>query len=89
MVLYPYLKLFLSDRIQVSNVWVIEDRNSFTNEEYDKLMTSHLRKQSFGPMVPRPPQVDDFLRLFIEGKNDYLTTDENYSDFDNSVLDKR
>ncbi len=52
-------------------------------------MTSHLRKQSFDPAVPTSAVFDEYIHDIIEGKDDYLTTDDNYSDFDNSALNKR
>ena len=73
----------------MSKFWVIRDDNFFTNKEYEKLMTSHLRKQSFDPAVPTSAVFDEYIHDIIEGKDDYLTTDDNYSDFDNSALNKR
>ncbi|CAB4021837.1 galactose-3-O-sulfotransferase 2-like [Paramuricea clavata] len=74
------------NKIQVSNVWVIKDDNFFTNKEYEELMTSYTRNQSFDPAVHTSAVLDEYIHEIIEGKDDYLTTDDNYSDFDNSAL---
>lgn len=73
----------------MSNVWVIKDDNFFTNKEYEELMTSYTRNQSFDPAVPTSAVFDEYIHEIIEGKDDYLTTDDNYSDFDNSALNER
>ena len=73
----------------MSNYWVIKDDNSFGNQEYDELMTSYLRSQTFDPAVPASAVVDELMHEIIEGKDDYLTTEDNYSDFDNSDLYQR
>ena len=73
----------------MSNIWVIRDDNFFGNQEYEELMTSYLRNQTFDPAVPTSAVADEYLREIIEGKDDYLTADDKYSDFDNNDLYER
>lgn len=69
----------------MSNYWVIRDDNFFKNKEYEELMTSFLRNQSFDPAVSsRPAILDEPLYQLVEGRDDYLTNDDNYSDFDDA-----
>ncbi|XP_028394032.1 galactose-3-O-sulfotransferase 2-like [Dendronephthya gigantea] len=75
-------------RFQMSHYWVIRDDSFFKNKEYEELMTSYLRKQSFDPevnnVVMPPEDLDEGMYQFVEGKDDFLETPENYSDFDNA-----
>ena len=52
-------------------------------------MTSYLRNQTFDPALPTSAFADEELREIIEGKDDYLMTDDKYSDFDDNDLYER
>ena len=73
----------------MSNIWVIRDDNFFEKKEYEELMTSYLRNQTFDPALPTSAFADEELREIIEGKDDYLMTDDKYSDFDDNDLYER
>lgn len=68
----------------MSNFWAITDDNFFTNKEYDELMASHLRNQSFELAKPNSTVLDERMHEISEWKDDYLQTDDKYSEFDSN-----
>ena len=68
---------------------MIKDDNFFTNKEYDELMTSSIRKQTFDPVEPVSDTLNEPIDEIIEGKDDYFTTDDDYQNFDYTFLNRR
>lgn len=68
---------------------MIKDDNFFTNKEYEELMASSIRKQSFDAVAPVSATLDEVLHELIEGKDDYFTTDDNSPDSDYAFLNGR
>ena len=76
-------------RIQLSHFWVVRDDKYFTNKEYNDLMDSYLREQSFEPSAPWSAPEDEQMSDVIDGKDDYFATDYKYSGSDNSSPEER
>lgn len=68
---------------------MIKDDNFFTNKEYEELMTSSIRNQTFDPVEPVSDTLNEPIDEIIEGKDDYFTTDDDYPNFDYTFLNGR
>ena len=68
---------------------MIKDDNFFTNKEYEELMASSIRGQSFDSVTPLSATLDEPIDEIIEGNDDYFTTDDNDPEFEYAFLNGR